>query len=84
MQDLARKRKQIPWVRISTNGSLPQPAAVRRNRLFKTAFRSLVQWCQQHGIPAHIPVETYRKARFYRALLGDLGVVRESAQTADW
>lgn len=77
------KGKRIPWVRISTNGSLPNPREVRGNKLFRSQFKALISFCRQHDIPVHIPVESYKKARFYRALLGDLAVVRESAQSAD-
>ncbi len=59
--------KPVPWVRISTNGSVPQPAAVRHDRTFRTMFRKLLTYCLESGIPVHLPVETYAKARFYRA-----------------
>jgi hypothetical protein len=71
----------IPWARISTAGSLPQPEDVREDKAFRDAFRRLLETCRQYGIPVHIPVETYEKARFYRALAGDLVVIRESAQS---
>ncbi len=81
--ELQRKGESIPWLRVSTNGSLPQPADVRGNRLFVDALRRLISHCRQSGIPIHIPVETYAKARFYRALLGSLAIVRESAHSSE-
>lgn len=83
IQDLLRRGKVIPWVRVSTAGSLPQPAAVRGNKLFTQQFRALLQLCKRNGIPVHIPVESYLKARFYRALAVDLATIRESAQTRE-
>lgn len=72
-----------PWIRFSTAGSLPQPDSVRGDSLFASQFRALLQLCEKHSIPVHIPVETYSKARFYRALAGSLVVIRESAQTRE-
>jgi len=80
IQKLVSRGKVIPWIRFSTNGSLPSASAVRNDKLFKTQFRVLVQWCVNHGIPIHIPVESNRKARFYRSLVGDLVTIRESVQ----
>ena len=80
LQELLRRRKRIPWVRISTNGSLPQIDDVRGNKLFRSQFRALLSFCKDNAIPIHIPVETYAKARFYRSLLGDLATIRESVQ----
>lgn len=80
---LLAQGKTIPWLRVSTAGSLPQPEVVRGNKLFASQFRALLQLCATHGIPIHIPVETYDKARFYRALAGSLAVIRESAQNAE-
>ncbi len=82
IQGRLAKGQQVPWLRISTNGSLPQPEKVRGHKGFAAALRALVDLCRKHGIPCHIPVETWAKARFYRGLLGDLAVVRESAQSA--
>lgn len=83
IQELELRGKRIPWLRISTNGSLPQPETVRGSKLFRSQFRALLQHCQQSGIPVHIPVETALKRRFYDALVGDLVTIRESAQTAN-
>lgn len=80
LQELISRGKTIPWVRFSTNGSLPKPSKVRRNRLFVTQFRKLVEFCVRNSIPVHIPVESYKKARFYRSLVGDLVTIRESVQ----
>ena len=54
---------------------------VREDKLFRSQFRALLSWCAQHDIPVHIPVESSRKARFYRAWVGDLAVIRQSCQT---
>ena len=81
LQELERRGVVVPWLRISTNGSLPKPAKVRGDKLFATQFRTLLDYCRQHGIPVHCPVESHKKARFYRALAGDLAVVRESTQS---
>ena len=76
----------IPWLRVSTNGSVPMPRKVRKNKAFRAAFRALLSFCQnvpsalQDSIPVHIPVESWAKARFYRAWLGDLATIRESVQ----
>ena len=74
---LQTKGKTIPWVRISTNGSVPRPSKVTDR--FKEAFCRLLEHCKSAGIPVHLPVETAAKARFYRSLVGGLAVVRESA-----
>lgn len=73
----------IPWVRISTNGSVPQPSVARKDKTFRIMLRRLLEYCRDQHIPVHFPVETYKKARFYRALVGDLVVVRESATTLE-
>ncbi len=80
LKDIKRRGHVVPWVRFSTNGSLPKPSEVRENRLFRSQFRTLVKWCVDNGIPVHIPVESYDKARFYRSLVGDLVTIRESIQ----
>jgi len=80
LQSLVIKGKIIPWVRFSTNGSLPKPDDVRENKLFVSQFRKLVEFCVKNGIPVHIPVESHKKARFYRSLIGDLVTIRESVQ----
>ena len=81
LQQRVRRGKPIPWLRISTNGSLSQPWQARRMKGFQESFRLLLSFCREHGIPVHCPVETYAKARFYRAVAGSLAVIRESAQS---
>ena len=81
LQDLKRRGHQVRWLRISSAGSLPQPDVVREDKLFRTQFRGLLAYCRHNAIPVHVPVESYAKARFYRALAGDLVVVRESTQS---
>lgn len=65
------------WLRISTDGSVPNPENV--NALFITQLRALLSWCRSHGVRVHFPVETEAKARFYRRAVGDLVTIRESA-----
>lgn len=81
--ELSLHKRHIPWARISVGGSVPQPSRVRKDRLFRSQFRALCQWFKVRSIGLHFPVETYKKARFYRALVGDLVCVRESAQTVE-
>ena len=76
IHELQRLGHKIPWLRISTNGSVPQPEQVDKS--FRECFRRLLEWCRDSGIPVHFPTETYPKTRFYRALCGDLVTVRES------
>lgn len=78
----------IPWYRFSSAGSLPRPAKVRGNKVFQSQLRRLLTLVRERMLPLaddqrgiHIPVESARKARFYRALIGDLAVVRESCQS---
>jgi len=75
--------ESIPWVRISTSGSVPPPHEARRNKPFRVMLCKLLEFCQANRIPVHLPVETYAKARYYRSLVGDLAVVRESATSLD-
>lgn len=77
LQQLTSKRKRIPWIRISTNGSVPQPGDM--TPLFASQFRALLNFARSQAIPVHLPVETPTKARIYRKLFGDLATVRESA-----
>ena len=79
IQKILSKGKRIPWLRISTDGSLPMPGKVRP--LFVSQFRALLTLCRDNGIPVHIPIETHNKAEFYRSVIGDLVVIRESLQT---
>lgn len=82
LQELKRRGQVVRWVRVSSAGSLPQPAQVREDKLFRTQFRALLAYCKREAIPVHIPVhipvESNAKARFYRALVGDLATIRES------
>ncbi len=70
----------IPWARFSTNGSLPKPSEIRNDKLFRTQFRALIKLLSDNAIPMHLPVESNKKARFYRSLVGDLVAIRESIQ----
>lgn len=79
LQRMERQGKLPPWVRFSTNGSLPMPSSA--GNLFLIQLRSLVQWIVDRGIPVHLPVESHDKAEFYREAIGDLVTVRESLQT---
>lgn len=67
-----------PWVRFSTNGSLPMPGDA--SPLFKAQLRALVTWLAARGVPVHLPIETNDKTRFYREILGNIVTVRESLQ----
>lgn len=78
LQTLESKGKAIPWVRISTDGSVPQPENC--DKLFVRQFRTLMSWCARRNIPVHFPVESHAKAEFYRAIVGDSVTVRESLQ----
>ena len=78
LQQLVDRGKTPPWVRLSTSGSLPQPK--RATKLFLGQLRVFLIFAKQNGIPVHIPVESHRKARFYRKHLGHLAIVRESLQ----
>ena len=79
LQQLVDRGKAPPWVRLPTNGSLPQPK--RATKLFLNQLRTFLAYAKQNGIPVHIPVESHRKAVFYRKHLGHLAIVRESLQT---
>lgn len=80
INDILRRGHVIPWARISTNGSLPKANKARKDKLFCSQFRSLVKLCVENGVPVHIPVESNKKARFYRSIVGDLVTIRESVQ----
>jgi len=71
--------QQIPWARISTNGSVPN--AYHITPRFVDRFRALLSRLIERGAPIHLPVESASKAQVYRKLVGDLVCVRESAQT---
>lgn len=66
------------WLRISTNGSVPQPRVACRNKSFLQQFEQLLRLCKDWSIPVHFPIETRRKADWYRERFGSLVVVRES------
>ena len=76
-------KKLPPWVRISTNGAVPSPAAAVADRRFIPLLRELLAFCKTNAIPVHFPVETAEKAAFYSDKCGDLVAVRESIQTHD-
>jgi hypothetical protein len=78
LQDLEARGVLPPWVRFSTNGSLPMPSEI--SGLFRNQLRALVSWIVTRQIPVHLPIETADKARFYREILGDIVTVRESLQ----
>lgn len=80
LQDLIRRGKRVDWLRISTNGSVPQWNGPGCTSLFKSQFLALLRLCKANGIKIHFPVETAEKAEGYRSLIGDLAVVRESVQ----
>jgi hypothetical protein len=77
LQDRVMKGEKIPWVRFSTNGSLPMTWRARQNKRFNRAMQEIIDFCRIHSIPVHIPVETWEKARFYRQFGA---VVRQSCQ----
>lgn len=83
ISELINRRRYVPWVRISTAGSVPPPSAVTPQ--FRARFRALLAYCKRARIPVHFPLELgendKRKVRFYRALVGDLVTVRESVGT---
>jgi O-acetyl-ADP-ribose deacetylase (regulator of RNase III) len=64
------------WLRFSVAGSVPQPEDVTVP--FRKALRELLDLCEANEIPVHFPVETNRKARFYRRIVGGRCVIRES------
>ena len=66
----------IPWVRVSTAGSVPNPHQATPG--FIEALKELLEWCMDKEIPVHFPVETKAKAAFYRTKLAWRVVVRES------
>jgi len=80
LRRLVERGKTPPWIRLSTNGSLPQPE--NATKLFLGQLRAFLTYAKRHRIPVHIPVETHRKAQFYRQHVGNLAVVRESLQRA--
>jgi len=77
LQGLYLRGKTVPWVRFSTHGSVPNPKDAGK-KFFKTIIE-LLDFCDEKNIPVHLPVETARKAKFYRQKLSYHCVVRESA-----
>ena len=86
MHRLNRRRRDrkladvVPWVRLSSFGSLPQPknADARFRAALKLFARFIVSQSMQDK--THVPVETARKANWYRKFLPGL-TVRESTHT---
>jgi hypothetical protein len=79
LKDAVVSGQGCPWLRISTNGSVPQPNQASES--FLRALNELLEFCLLADIPVHFPVETADKARFYRQKVGYRAVVRESAQS---
>jgi hypothetical protein len=76
------KGKSIPWLRISTFGSVPNRPLTSEEVL---AFVDLMRAVPQ-DTPVHFPVESKAKAERFRALAHAHGltyVVRESCQSDD-
>jgi len=82
LQGLLDQGITIPWLRISTNGSVPPEHVARTDKLFVSQFRTLLRLAIANRIPVHLPIETATKSRLYRALVGDLVTVRESAYSS--
>jgi hypothetical protein len=78
---LIAKGRHVPWVRFSTNGSLPMPQD--SNPLFLRQLRTFLEIVISNGSQVHIPVESHEKAEYYRQAIGDLVVIRESLQSTD-
>jgi hypothetical protein len=83
LKELIDRGKRIDWLRVSTNGSLPQWNSPSCSNLFKSQFMALLKLCDMHNIKVHIPVETKEKADGYRNLCGSVVVIRESVQDPD-
>jgi hypothetical protein len=73
------KRGHLPWLRLSTNGSVPGHIGER----FGAALGRLLAKARERGIPVHFPVETPGKAEAYRRAFARLATIRESAQTLE-
>tara|TARA_R110000796_G_scaffold251769_1_gene383947 strand:+ start:11891 stop:12616 length:726 start_codon:yes stop_codon:yes gene_type:complete len=80
IETLVSKGVEIPWIRFSTFGSVPN----RRLSLAEMlAFAEMVRAFPQ-GVPVHFPVETSHKAERFRAIAVAFQldiVVRESCQS---
>ena len=79
IKDLVVSGHKPPWLRFSTNGSVPNP--VDASPTFLKVLNEMLEYCDEQEIPVHFPVETGSKALFYRRAVGWRVVVRESAQT---
>jgi hypothetical protein len=77
--ELWQMKTPPPWLRISTDGSVPKPADWSDG--FRAAFRGLIKMAVSQNVPVHLPVESADKAAAYRQLVGDLVTVRQSAQS---
>lgn len=80
---LVGRGRVAPWLRISTSGAVPAPAAAAADRRFLPLLCELLAVAKNAGIPVHFPVESSEKAEFYRSAVGTLATVRESIQTPD-
>jgi hypothetical protein len=74
--DELKRRKRVPWLRVSAMGSVPDKLTDR----LVNGFRRLAQTVSPDRI--HIPIESPDKARAYRDALPEL-CIRETAQTLD-
>lgn len=83
LQEHFRLGHRIDFLRISTNGAVPEWDSPRCTNLFKSQFRALLELAVTNGIVVHFPVETWEKAEGYRSLVGDLIAVRESVHKED-
>ena len=84
LQDRVEKGKKPPWIRLSTDGSVPPPE--KADALFIRQLRTFLTICRDNDIPVHFPVESYGKRQFYHSKVGDLVCVRVSLQNtqAQW
>ena len=73
------KRGQLPWLRLSTNGSVPQEP----DEQFADALHRLMAKARELATPVHFPVESPEKAERYREVVDGLCVVRESTHTLE-
>lgn len=77
MKKLYANGQTVPWFRFSTGGSVPKPSQVTKK--FLVTFIELLDWLDARNIPIHLPVESDKKFRFYRKLVGTRCVIRRSA-----
>ena len=80
---LVGRGRAVPWLRVSTSGAVPTPAAAAADRRCLPLLREVLTVAKNAGIPVHFPVESAEKAEFYRSAIGSLATVRESIQTPD-